>query len=308
MLMNRPLVSILINNYNYGHFLRTAIDSALNQTYDHIEVVVVDDGSTDNSRDIIDSYGNKISVVFKENGGQASAFNAGFAASKGDIICLLDSDDSFHSNKITRIAEIFISDREVGWCFHSLSCAFSDGEEMKEELSHKENRSLGSRSLSLREQMVKKGRLVFHAPATSGLTFRRKLLSDILPMPEATSVTLSDNYIKFTSFLLADGYFLNEKLACQLIHSSNLYTNRKDTHVVKLRAEITILTAYWIRKKHPEAVNFTNILMARGVADIWEQGFFTERTFPLVKEYISSLPFVCKMFILARVAYNRVKI
>ena len=90
-----PLVSILINNYNYAQYLSQAIDSALGQTYTNTEIIVVDDGSTDNSREIINSYGNQIISVLKENGGQASAINAGFAASKGDIICLLDADDIF---------------------------------------------------------------------------------------------------------------------------------------------------------------------------------------------------------------------
>ncbi len=84
--MNKPLASILINNYNYGRFLHEAIDSALSQTYPHTEVIVVDDGSTDNSREIIASYEDQIIPVLKENGGQASALNAGFAASRGEIV------------------------------------------------------------------------------------------------------------------------------------------------------------------------------------------------------------------------------
>jgi glycosyltransferase involved in cell wall biosynthesis len=95
-----PLVSIIINNYNYGRFVREAIDSGLNQTYSHKEVIVVDDGSTDDSREIIASYGNGITSVLKENGGQASAFNAGFAVSQGDIICFLDADDIFYLRKL----------------------------------------------------------------------------------------------------------------------------------------------------------------------------------------------------------------
>src|SRR5256886_12063249 len=101
----RPLVSILINNYNYGRFLREAIDSALRQTYTNTEVIVVDDGSTDDSRPIIAGYGSRIVPVLKENGGQASAFNAGFAVSKGQWICFLDSDDFFAPAKAQAIAD-----------------------------------------------------------------------------------------------------------------------------------------------------------------------------------------------------------
>ncbi|NEQ67311.1 MAG: glycosyltransferase, partial [Symploca sp. SIO2D2] len=63
---NNPLVSILINNYNYGRFLSEAIDSALKQSYSNIEVIVVDDGSTDNSQEIIKSYGEKIVPILKQ--------------------------------------------------------------------------------------------------------------------------------------------------------------------------------------------------------------------------------------------------
>ena len=84
---HQPLVSILINNYNYADFLDHAIRSALDQarSYEPVEIVVVDDGSTDHSRQIIKSYAGAIVGIFKENGGQASAFNAGVRASRGEI-------------------------------------------------------------------------------------------------------------------------------------------------------------------------------------------------------------------------------
>src|SRR5579859_381921 len=80
-----PLVSILINNYNFGHLIGDAIDSALAQTYTNCQVIVVDDGSRDNSRDVISGFGNRIKAVFKSNGGQSSALNVGFAESKGEV-------------------------------------------------------------------------------------------------------------------------------------------------------------------------------------------------------------------------------
>ena len=84
--------SIVISNYNYGRYLPDAIDSALAQTYADTEVIVVDDGSTDDSRRIIEAYRDRIVAIFKANGGQASALNAGFAASGGEVIVFLDAD------------------------------------------------------------------------------------------------------------------------------------------------------------------------------------------------------------------------
>ena len=127
---NQPLVSIVINNYNYGRFLRDAIDSALNQTYDHTETIVVDDGSTDNSREIIAGYGDRIIPVLKENGGQNSAFDAGFVASSGSIVCFLDSDDVFFSSKVGRIVEVLEQHPHVGSCFHALKVIDKDGAEL----------------------------------------------------------------------------------------------------------------------------------------------------------------------------------
>src|SRR5271156_4431963 len=98
-----PLVSIVINNYNYARFLPDAISSSLNQTYPAKEVIVVDDGSVDHSREIIDSYGDKIVRIYKKNGGQASAINAGFLQSHGELLLFLDSDDVLENDVLEQI-------------------------------------------------------------------------------------------------------------------------------------------------------------------------------------------------------------
>jgi glycosyltransferase involved in cell wall biosynthesis len=100
------LVSIVINNYNYDRFLAEAIDSALGQTYAAVEVVVVDDGSTDRSREVIASYGDRIIPVLQQNAGQASAFNTGIEHSKGELVFFLDADDIFLPTKIAEMIEV----------------------------------------------------------------------------------------------------------------------------------------------------------------------------------------------------------
>jgi glycosyltransferase involved in cell wall biosynthesis len=105
MMKDKPLASIIVNNYNYGRFLQDATDSALNQTYSNIEVIVVDDGSTDNSREIIDSYGKQVIPILKQNGGQASAFNTGFVVSRGEVIIFLDADDMLLPTAVEKAVE-----------------------------------------------------------------------------------------------------------------------------------------------------------------------------------------------------------
>ena len=104
-LAGRPSVSIVVNNYNYGRYLRAAIDSALAQTYPNVEVIAVDDGSTDGSREIIASYERRILPVFKPNGGQGSALNAGFAASGGEIVMFLDADDELLPQAVDQVVK-----------------------------------------------------------------------------------------------------------------------------------------------------------------------------------------------------------
>lgn len=112
--MYQPLVSILINNYNNAPYIKECIDSCLNQSYHHIEIIVYDDGSTDASQDIIASYGDKIKAILKQenfgsspNFNQANAIYQAFKISKGEIICLLDGDDKFHPNKVSQVVEAF---------------------------------------------------------------------------------------------------------------------------------------------------------------------------------------------------------
>jgi len=106
--MGEPLlVSVIISNCNYGRFLGRSIDSALSQTYPHTEVIVVDDGSTDESREVMASYGERIVAITKENGGQASAVNAGFSKCRGQVVCLLDSDDELGPAAVESVAPLF---------------------------------------------------------------------------------------------------------------------------------------------------------------------------------------------------------
>jgi glycosyltransferase involved in cell wall biosynthesis len=90
---NRPLVSAIVATYNRSDIVSQAIESILAQTYDNIEVIVVDDGSTDGTQDSLLRYGNRIRVVRQENAGPAAARNRGIVEARGEIVSFLDSDD-----------------------------------------------------------------------------------------------------------------------------------------------------------------------------------------------------------------------
>jgi len=95
-----PLVSVVIPTFNYGHFVTEAVDSALAQTYRPVEVVVVDDGSTDDTRARLGPYRDRIAYVHQPNRGLSAARNAGVARARGPVIALLDADDQFHPRKL----------------------------------------------------------------------------------------------------------------------------------------------------------------------------------------------------------------
>jgi len=295
-----PLVSILINNYNYGQFLEEAIDSALNQTYDNVEVIVVDDGSTDNSSNVISRYGDRIISIFQENGGQASAFNAGFLASRGEIVCILDSDDAFDQTKVEKIVEIFQQNPDIGWCYHTLKLL----DVSNNNVLRSDPDGISSHKIDFRQQ-IQKAKLPYFVPATSGLCFQRSLLQKLLPMPVAQNISLGDHYIKFTALALSSGFFLNEDLAIQKIHDNNAFTldyfqgNKK-----QVEATILTLTAYWMRNKFPNMINFANKIFGIGLGIYWQTGGIEPRCTSSVKEYFSNTSAIEKIEIYSRAYYH----
>ena len=111
---NAPLVSIIVPCYNQGRFLRYALDSALAQTYPNVEVVVVNDGSTDDTSEVARSYGDRIVLVEQENAGLSAARNSGILASSGEFIVLLDSDDVLLTECVSLRASHLIENPSVG--------------------------------------------------------------------------------------------------------------------------------------------------------------------------------------------------
>jgi glycosyltransferase involved in cell wall biosynthesis len=225
MSQSGPLVTILVNNYNYGRFLRQAIDSALNQTYRHAEVVVVDDGSTDESRDIIRSYGASIRSVLKDNGGQASAFNVGFAASRGEIICMLDADDFFHSDKVERVIH---HSQPGSMLYHQLRlepCAGLIPPTIAPGIDY-----------YLRAR--RSGFVPYFASPTSGLVFRRDLALRIFPLPTKHVRYSADDFVVRGAALLGKIIGIPEALATYRVHGENAWYGKQIQKSPEFMAEL----------------------------------------------------------------------
>lgn len=117
--MNKA-VSVVIPTYNYAQFVSEAIDSVLAQTFPNVEIIVVDDGSTDNTKEVLSGYGAKIKYIFQKNKGVSAARNFGVRNSTGDLIAFLDADDTWFPDKIEKQIECFSVDAEVGYVHCSL--------------------------------------------------------------------------------------------------------------------------------------------------------------------------------------------
>jgi glycosyltransferase involved in cell wall biosynthesis len=260
----RPLVSILINNYNYATFLGEAIESALAQTYDNFEVIVVDDGSTDSSREVIAQYGNRIVPIMKENGGQASAFNAGFAASKGDIICFLDADDLFLPEKVSSIVKILDDNPQAGWCFDRVQ-EFANKTGNRYPVA--EDWKYGPWDV---RAMIAKGVTPSLPTATSGLCFRRSKLALILPMPEMIRIT-SDGYIKLVALGLTEGWMASQELTLQRIHGENAYT-RRQIGKRRIMGLTWLLTGVCLYEQVPTLRRLAIKVFSRGLGMSWIAG------------------------------------
>jgi glycosyltransferase involved in cell wall biosynthesis len=124
MSVTKPSVSVVISNYNYAEFLPQAIESVQAQTHAPVEIIVVDDGSTDDSRVVLERY--PVHVIHQKNQGQASALDAGVSAASGEIICLLDADDVWLPHKIERVVAAFNYGSDVSWVRHQLELVTAD--------------------------------------------------------------------------------------------------------------------------------------------------------------------------------------
>src|ERR1700730_7301864 len=181
------IITVLIIAYNYGRFIEEAIDSVLAQDFpdDQVEIIVVDDGSTDDTAERVRKYGERVRYFHKPNGGQGSALNYGMAKATGEMVTLLDADDFFLPRKLARVVEAFQGDAKWGIVYHRIGV-------WHEKTGERLEWDFADVSGDLHKEPDKF--VAYLTPPNLAISFRRSAVNKLLPIPEQIRM-LADCYI-----------------------------------------------------------------------------------------------------------------
>jgi glycosyltransferase involved in cell wall biosynthesis len=214
-----PLVSVIITNFNYARFLEHAIESAIAQSYGPVEIIVVDDGSTDDSAAIIRGYGDRVIPVFKQNGGQASAFNAGLARSHGEIVIFLDADDVLLPDIVHRVTRAFAANPTAAKVHYRMEMIDAEGQRlgvlMPEPRLSLPDGDLRERYLSFPDDVTRM--------ATSGNAFPAWVLRQVSPLPQRADKHGADWYLTAVTPFFGPVVSLEHVGALYRVHGSNFF-------------------------------------------------------------------------------------
>jgi glycosyltransferase involved in cell wall biosynthesis len=209
------LLSVIVPNFNYAAYLRACVDSALALDYAPKEIIVVDDGSSDGSRDILREYeaAGKITAIFKENGGQPSAVNAGFERSRGDIIYVLDSDDVVFPHMMKRVLPLWTE--RMSKVQFSLESIDQHGRPLGSVFP---NYSAQRSAAQLRRSVIATGE--YQSPPTSGNVYSRAYLERVVPM-DPQRFRFSDGPMNAVAPLYGDVVSIATPLGQYRMHTQN---------------------------------------------------------------------------------------
>lgn len=263
--MEDPIVSIVINNYNYGRFVADAIESALGQTYPHIETIVVDDGSTDDSGMIIARYTGRVRALMKANGGQASAINAAFPLCTGKAVIFLDSDDTLLPDTAAAVANVFRTAPDTARVQYRVAVTDAAGRPTG-ELIPATYVTMPSGDLG---SGVARFNNVTWWPPTSGNAFSSRVLQRILPMPEEPFHVAVDYYLVRVSAMCGPIVSLERVGAHYRRHEANDdLRDRLDLRQVRAQIDLT-RSAHPYLKRFAESLNLASFPSeASDVADL----------------------------------------
>ena len=212
-----PLVSGIITNYNYACYLGDSIQSVLDQTYSNVEILVVDDGSVDESRDVISGFGKRITPLFRDHQGQCAAINTGFTASNGEIIIFFDADDCLLSDAIDRFVAAFRSKKSITKSQGYMTGVDAEGRRLDRKIPY-----YLSPSGNYKNPVLKKGPWVCAQAWTSGNAWARWFIEQVLPLPEdADNRVFPDGCLNPLAALYGPIITLDEPVAFYRIHDRN---------------------------------------------------------------------------------------
>jgi glycosyltransferase involved in cell wall biosynthesis len=218
-------VDIVITNHDYARFLPDAIESACAQTHPAVNVVVVDDGSSDGSQEVLRGVSDRIEVVLKEQGGQASAINAGVERCRGEVLLLLDADDVLRPQAAERVAAAFAADPQLSKV--QFPMAIVDAERRPTG----EVKPGGHLQAPVGDQGAAELAFPFDIAwlPGGGTGFRTDAVRRILPIPEADYPRSgADWYLVHLTALLGEAALLDEVCAEYRIHGANSYELDRD--------------------------------------------------------------------------------
>ena len=211
-----PLVSVLIDTYNHERFVEEALDSVLAQDFPVAdrEIVVVDDGSTDGTPELLRKFEPRIRVLRKNNGGQGSAFNLGIPECRGDIVAFLDADDWWAPNKLTQVVGAMMKEPEIGFVGNGIITVSQDGRQMTETLRD----GFCFQANDVPGALLFRRRGAFMG--TSRMTVRKALLQRIGKIPEEIRIQ-ADEYIYTLAAVLMRMRILPDALTYYRMHADN---------------------------------------------------------------------------------------
>jgi len=234
--MKLPFFTVLIDTYNYGKYIEEAIASALGQDFpaEEREVLVVDDGSTDDTEQRLHKFGETIRYFKKPNGGQASAFNFGFEHARGEVVALLDADDVWLPEKLGHVYEALERHPGAGMVYHRVHL-WDGANDISEDtyFTAVSGRVPENSSALLRYPMV----------GTSCLAFRREALRKLLPVPESLRFQ-ADAYLTALIIFVAEVAAVPEFLGKYRLHEANLFqTNAERVSSSQIERRMAVRSA-----------------------------------------------------------------
>ena len=236
--MAKPFVSVLIDTYNHERFIEKAVVSVLEQDFPAAEreILVVDDGSSDGTPEIVQKFEPHLRVLRKLNGGQASAFNTGIPECTGEIVAFLDGDDWWARKKLTSVVQAMAVDASVGIVGHGIVIVGRDGGEQSVMLG--EGFRFHANTIAGGKLFRRRGAFL----GTSRMTIRAELLRRIGAVPESIEIQ-ADEYLFTLASVLSEAQILPEALTYYRMHDGNRFQMTDRPEPQKLRHKLKSLEA-----------------------------------------------------------------